>query len=72
MKIVYLVNSLFITVILSVISITVFAEGAKVTPLIQKTLNDLTNKEAIMINVEMPQGCLQTSIAMMLIFLSMY
>jgi len=56
MKIVRLINSLSITLILSIISITVFAEGAKVTPLMQKTLNALTNKEAIMIDVEYAPG----------------
>ena len=56
MKFVYIINHAFVAAILCFVSITVFADGAKVTPLMQKELEGLTNKEGIMLIVEYAPG----------------
>lgn len=56
MKIITILNRVFVTAILCFVSTTIFADGAKVTPLMQKDLDDLTNQEGIMLIVEYAPG----------------
>ena len=56
MKKTYLMNLFFAATILGVIPFSVFAEGAKVTPLMQMELDGLPNKEGVMLIVEYAPG----------------
>ncbi len=52
----YAIKHIMVVMSLSLLSFTALAEGAKVTPLMQKELDGLTNKEGIMLIVEYAPG----------------
>ena len=56
MRIQYLVLTLLLSVGLCLISGTLMAQEAKVTPLMSKVLTDISGKEGLMITVEYPPG----------------
>lgn len=60
MKISHLMNQVVIAVILSVVSLTVLANEAKITPLMQQQLSGLKNKEGVMLIVEYAPGMSST------------
>lgn len=56
MRIQYLVLTLLLSVGLCLISGTLMAQEAKVTPLMSKVLTDISGKEGLMITVDYPPG----------------